>query len=204
MQGVPSAAAAAATTSFPPPGLVFPLPRSSPGSPGSPRLVLLRERNQGALEKLTPEKHTLAVPELSPCPWGPPLFLAHPKALHASEKHVHHRAMQGCSSAPHSPLSWCKSTQLPASTYYHTGCPIGQGSIRDVGMTCYPSNVSCAPVDILRLIIKHIFKGGGSIKHVSTHCMQHTLQEEGTQLSGLAPPRALTLPGQVEHHWSTE
>jgi len=71
-------------------------------------------------------------------------------------------------------------------------------------MARYPSNVGRAPVDILRLVIKHVFKRGGSKKHVSTHRMQHALRGEGTQPSGQAPTRALALPGQAEHHQPTE
>ncbi len=61
--------------------------------------------------------------------------------------------------------------------HQHTGRAIGQGPICDVWVTGDPTNVCSAPVHIIRVIIKHHLKGGRSVKHVATHCMQYTLVE---------------------------
>lgn len=84
-------------------------------------------------------------------------------------------------------------TQRLPSTYEHAGGPVGQGSIGEVGMARYPPDVSRAPVHILRLVIEDVLEGGGSIKHVPAHGVQHALWGEGTALS--ASSRALVLLG---------
>lgn len=84
-------------------------------------------------------------------------------------------------------------TQRLPSTYEHAGGPVGQGSVGEVGMARYPPDVSRAPVHILRLVIEDVLEGGGSIKHVPAHGVQHALRGEGTALS--ASSRALVLLG---------
>lgn len=64
-------------------------------------------------------------------------------------------------------------------------------------MARYPPDVGRAPVHILRLVIEDILEGGGSIKHVPAHGVQHALQGEGTALSARAPRPSSS---RGEHH----
>ena len=75
-----------------------------------------------------------------------------------------------------------KSTPIGVIGYtfiHHCGRPIRQRAIRDVAVTGYPADVSCAPVDITRSIIEDIVKCGCDIGEVPASGMQHAFGFSG-------------------------
>jgi len=39
-----------------------------------------------------------------------------------------------------------------------------------------PTDVCRAPVDVIGLVVKHQFEGGGSVEHVAADCVENSLQ----------------------------
>lgn len=60
--------------------------------------------------------------------------------------------------------------------YKDAGGTVGQRAVRDVGMSSDPADVSRAPIDVVRLVVEHQFKGGGGVEHVAAHRVEHPLQ----------------------------
>lgn len=61
-------------------------------------------------------------------------------------------------------------------TYQDTGGPISQWAVCDVGVSGDPPNVCRAPVDVVRMVVKHQFEGGGCVKHVAADCVKNSLK----------------------------
>jgi len=71
-----------------------------------------------------------------------------------------------------------KLNNIYDGTHQDTGCPIGQGPISDVGVSSDPTNVSCTPVNIIRLVVKYHFESCSRVEHVATDCVKNSLQKE--------------------------
>lgn len=93
-------------------------------------------------------------------------------------KKSHSKAYTDKSKCLKSDYKRAKSDLSGCSPHQHTGRTIGQGPVCDVWVTGDPTNVRSAPVHIIRVIIKHHLKGGRSVEHVPTHCVQHTLEDK--------------------------
>lgn len=61
-------------------------------------------------------------------------------------------------------------------SYHHSSSCIRQRSIHAVRMARDPSNISRAPINIIRLVVKHQLERGRRVKQVSSCRVQHTLR----------------------------
>ena len=50
---------------------------------------------------------------------------------------------------------------------------IGQRTINDIRMPCDPTDICCAPIHIIGLTLKHIFKGVCCINHIAPTSVYH-------------------------------
>lgn len=57
-----------------------------------------------------------------------------------------------------------------------TGGPIGQWAVGDVGVTCNPAYVCCAPEYVIRVVVKHHLKCYSDVEHVTTDSVQDPLK----------------------------
>lgn len=53
--------------------------------------------------------------------------------------------------------------------------PVQQGTISDVGVTCDPTNVCCAKVDVSWMVVKRVLEGSSSVEHIAPNGVQHSL-----------------------------
>ncbi len=58
-------------------------------------------------------------------------------------------------------------------------CTIGQWSVDNVGMTRDPAYISCTPVDVAILIVKHVLMCHRGIQNVATAGVQHAFRHSG-------------------------
>lgn len=58
------------------------------------------------------------------------------------------------------------------------GGPVSQRAVGDVRVSGDPSDVCRTPVDVIRLVVKHQFEGGGGVEHVAADGVENPLQEE--------------------------
>lgn len=64
----------------------------------------------------------------------------------------------------------------PARTHQDAGGPVGQRAVGDVGVSGDPADVCRAPVDVIGLVVKHQFEGGGGVEHVAAERVKNPLQ----------------------------
>lgn len=64
-----------------------------------------------------------------------------------------------------------------AGSHQHTRGPVSQRAVGDVGVSGDPADVRRAPVDVIGLVVKHQFVGGGGVEHVAADCVKDSLYE---------------------------
>ena len=55
------------------------------------------------------------------------------------------------------------------------GGTVGQWPVDQIGVTGYPAHVGGTPVDVLFVVIEHVFEGEGGIDQIAARGVQHTL-----------------------------
>lgn len=69
-------------------------------------------------------------------------------------------------------------------THQHTGGSVSKGAVGDVRVSRDPPDVRRTPVDILGLVVKHQFEGGGSVEHVTADGVENPLENPYQGQSG--------------------
>ena len=64
-------------------------------------------------------------------------------------------------------------------TYDESSASVKQRAVADVGVAGDPADIRCAPVHIIRLVVKCVFKSGESIEHVASGRVQNTFRFTG-------------------------
>lgn len=64
-------------------------------------------------------------------------------------------------------------------THQDAGGPVSQRAVGDVRVSGDPTDVCCAPVDVIRLVVEHQLEGGGGVEHVAADCVKNPLQTRG-------------------------
>lgn len=61
-------------------------------------------------------------------------------------------------------------------THQHTGGSVSKGAVGDVRVSGDPPDVRRTPVDIMGLVVKHQFEGGGGVEHVAADGVENPLE----------------------------